>query len=151
MSKKKTANASPKQKPATSPKQKLATSPKQKPAARARLQVRSATRSADINEPTAASANYQGTVMINRKVFVQAKVDVGGDQPLSVMAGTSAGFPASATQSLARQGSTNIWTGWVMLSSTTYFVRVEAIVMNPQTMMPQVVGANSAQLTDPQT
>jgi hypothetical protein len=119
--------------------------------AKASMNVETLIKSADIQQPTAATATYQGTVMINRQVFVIAKVDVDGDQPLSVMAGASAGFPASATVSLTRQGGTNFWTGWVMLFSTNYYVRVEAVFMNPLTMMMQIVGKNSQQLTDPGT
>jgi hypothetical protein len=105
--------------------------------------------STTIQKPTTATASYQGAVGVNRQVFVEALVVGNGDQPMSVMAGTSAQYPASPIQSLTRQGSSNIWSGWVMLMSTTYFVRVEAAFTVPPMMMTQIVPANSAQLTDP--
>ena len=122
---------------------------KKKQSDNAGIQIEEVLGSTGILEPKAGTMSYQGMVGVNRQVFVRALVLGNGDQPMSVMAGTSAQYPASPIQSLTRQGSSDIWSGWVMLMSTTYFVRVEAAFMVPPMMMTQIVPANSAQLTDP--
>lgn len=105
---------------------------------------------ATIQNPTnSANAQYRGIMGVNREVFVQAQINSAGDQPLTVMGGTNASYPASATQSLTQQGNpSNVFTGWLMLSATNYYIRVEATFMNMQSMMFEVVGDNSNQLTD---
>ena len=113
------------------------------------MQKMSALRSATILEPANSGADYRGTVMLNREVFVRAKVTGDGNQPQSVKAGTSGAFPAYATQDLTRQGSSDIWSGWVSVMVPTYYVRVEATFTNIMTLMMEFQGANDGPFTDP--